>query len=298
MHKIFPMRSILVFLGLVAHISLFAQFTPAPALVPGVNMEVKFDMDKGIFYSHTIKANQTLYSISKFFGIDVNEIKLMNNLTSNSVVSIGQKLMIPLDVHHINVHDDGDGNNPVYYQVQKGENLYRIAKVYFNQEVETLVARNALSEVSLSVGDLLIVGYYQNETPFTELPQIPKTGTPSTTIKEDVARSKTKANSAVDESTGEPKPEVKRVSRKGIAIWNKEGKDQKNAFALHKTAKPNTIIELYNPVVRRRAYAKVIGALPEDVYEEDVTLIISPKVAKSLGALDSRFTVEMKYQEK
>jgi len=273
--KNLPMRSILIILGLTAHISVFAQFQPAPALVPGVNMEVKFDMDKGIFYSHTIKANQTLYSISKFFGIDVNEIKLMNNLTSNSVVSIGQKLTIPLDISHINVHDDGDGNNPVYYQVKKGDNLYRIAKIYFQQDVEALVARNNLSAVSLSVGDLLIVGYYQNETPFTEEPPIAKTPKPSSTVKEDVANSKVEPNSNVDESTGEP--QVKRVSRRGIAIWNKEGKDQKNAFALHKTAKPNTIIELYNPVVRRKAYAKVIGSLPEDIYEDDVTLIISPK---------------------
>jgi len=290
------MRPILIILGLTAHISIFAQFQPAPVLVPGVNMEVDFDMDKGIFYSHTIKANQTLYSISQFFGIDVNEIKLMNNLTTSSVVSIGQKLMIPLDIRHINVHDDGDGNNPVYYKVKKKENLYRIAKVYFQQEVESLVARNTLSEVSLDVGDLLIVGYYQNETPFTELPQIAKAPVPlSSSIKEDVADSKVKVNNTVDESTGEPK--VKRVDRRGIAIWNKDGKDQKNAFALHKTAKPNTIIELYNPVVRRKAYAKVIGALPEGIYEDDVTIILSPIVAKSLGALDSRFTVEMKYQE-
>jgi len=140
------------------------------------------------------------------------------------------------------------------------------------------------------------VGYYQNETPFTEEPPIAKTPKPSSTVKEDVANSKVEPNSNVDESTGEP--QVKRVSRRGIAIWNKEGKDQKNAFALHKTAKPNTIIELYNPVVRRKAYAKVIGSLPEDIYEDDVTLIISPKVAKSLGALDSRFTVEMKFQKK
>jgi len=290
------MRSILISLGLAAHFSLFAQFQAAPVLEPGVNMEVRFDMDKGIFYSHTIKANQTLYSISKFFGIDVNEIKLMNNLGSNSVVSIGQKLMIPLELNRINVLDDGDGNNPVYYEVQKGENLYRIAKVYFNQDVESLVARNSLSEVSLSVGDLLIVGYYQNIKPFTVLPKVLANENTATSIKEDVKAAKIKANSDVDESSGEPK--VARVNRRGIAIWNKEGKDQKNAFALHKTAKPNTIIELYNPVVKRRAYAKVIGTLPEDIYEDDVSIIISPKVAKNLGALDSRFTVEMKYQEK
>jgi len=166
------MRSILIILGLSAYFGASAQFVPAPVLEPGVNMEVKFDIDKGIFYSHTIKANQTLYSISKFFGIDVNEIKLMNNLSSNSVVSIGQKIMIPLDSRNINVNDDGNGNNPVYYQVKKGENLFRIAKVYFQQDVDALVARNTLSEVSLSVGDLLIVGYYENLEPFTVLPKL------------------------------------------------------------------------------------------------------------------------------
>ncbi len=296
MLKNVPMRSILIILGLIANISLSAQFQPAPVLEPGVNMEVKFDMDKGIFYYHTIKANQTLYSISKFFGIDVNEVKLMNDLNSNSVVSIGQKLMIPLDFHFIDVTDQGNGNNPVYYQVQKGDNLYRIAKVYFQQDVDALVARNSISEVSLSVGDLLIVGYYQNDNSFVVVPKIYATGDETSSIKDDVSSAKLQKNNIVDESTGEQKDV--RISRRGIAIWNKEGKDKKNAFALHKTAKPNTIIELYNPVVKRRAYAKVIGALPADVYEDDVTIIISPQVAKNLGALDSRFTVEMKFVEK
>ena len=265
----------------------FAQFHPAAVLTHGENMEVNFEMDKGIFYYHTIKAKQTLYSISKFFGINVNELRYMNNLSKNSVVSIGQRLIIPLNYGLLDVTDQGNGNNPIYYKVKAGETLFRIAKVYFNQPVEALVARNNLADVSLNVGDLLIVGYLE-EHPII-VPPDEQAGNPK--IDADIADS-----NVVDESTGSP-AKVTMIRRKGVAIWNKEGKDYDNAYVLHKFAKPNTIIELYNPVVKRRTFAKVVGKLPEDIYEDDVVVIISPKVAKNLGALDSRLSVEMSYRE-
>jgi hypothetical protein len=68
-------------------------------------------------------------------------------------------------------------------------------------------------------------------------------------------------------------------------------------FALHPTARVNSVIELHNPMMNRKVLAKVIGNIPPNTYPEEVKVIISPKTAKSLGVIDQRFFVKMRYLE-
>ena len=42
---------------------------------------------------YTVKQGDTLYNISKRFGIEVDELKALNNMTDNGL-KIGQKLVI------------------------------------------------------------------------------------------------------------------------------------------------------------------------------------------------------------
>ncbi len=44
--------------------------------------------------TYYVKAGDTLYSIARNFGVSVDDIKRLNNLTSNTL-SIGQSLLIP-----------------------------------------------------------------------------------------------------------------------------------------------------------------------------------------------------------
>ena len=78
-------------------------------------------------------------------------------------------------------------------------------------------------------------------------------------------------------------------------MWNKEGSDKVNSFVLHATAKINSVIELYNPLTKRTTYAKVIAHIPANTYSSDISILISPKVAERLGALDDRFQIKMTY---
>ncbi len=84
---------------------------------------------------------------------------------------------------------------------------------------------------------------------------------------------------------------------KGIAIWNQTSSDSKNLFALHPTAKVGSYIEITNPMMNKTVQAKVIGNIPPKTYTDDVSLVISPRVAKSLGVVDRRFMVKIKYRE-
>lgn len=90
---------------------------------------------------YTVKSGDSLWSISRKFGVTVNELKKVNNLSSN-LLSIGQNLIIP-----------GKNNNTSSneYVVKKGDTLYGIANKY-NVSVDNLKSYNNLSTDSLSIG--------------------------------------------------------------------------------------------------------------------------------------------------
>lgn len=96
---------------------------------------------------YVVKSGDSLYSISKKYGITVNDLRKYNNLSSD-LLSIGQQLKIP------NSGSGGNGSvsdDTLIYIVKSGDTLYSIAKKY-NMSVDNLKKINNLSSNNLSVG--------------------------------------------------------------------------------------------------------------------------------------------------
>lgn len=93
---------------------------------------------------YTVKSGDSLWGISKKYGITVDELKQANNLTSN-LLSIGQNLLIPTKESEATTNE---------YIVQKGDTLYGIANK-FNTTVDNLKSINNLTTDSLSIGQVL-----------------------------------------------------------------------------------------------------------------------------------------------
>ena len=86
--------------------------------------------------AYIVKSGDTLYKIASSNNTTVDELKNLNNLTSD-ILSIGQTLIIPKDTD--------------YYVVKKGDSLYSIAK-RFNTTVDNLKSLNNLSSNLINVG--------------------------------------------------------------------------------------------------------------------------------------------------
>ncbi len=93
---------------------------------------------------YTVKSGDSLWSISRKFGITVDELKNANNLSSN-LLSIGQNLIIPGKEAQATSGE---------YVVKKGDTLYSIAKKY-NTSVDNLKSINNIITDSLAIGQII-----------------------------------------------------------------------------------------------------------------------------------------------
>lgn len=93
--------------------------------------------------SYTVKKGDNLYTIANKYDTTVNEIKKINNLSSN-VLKIGQVLKLP------------NSNKIITYTVKKGDSLWKIANKY-NTTVKKIITLNNLSTSTLQIGQTLLI---------------------------------------------------------------------------------------------------------------------------------------------
>lgn len=122
--------------------------------------------------TYTVSKGDTLYSIAAKFNTTVQEIKDINNLTSN-VLSIGQQLLIPTSTTPETPEPPVEPEIPTepeqptepeppttpdtqIYIVKKGDSLWLIAKNN-NTTVDELIKLNNLSSINLQIGDQLLI---------------------------------------------------------------------------------------------------------------------------------------------
>jgi N-acetylmuramoyl-L-alanine amidase len=109
---------------------------------------------------YVVRAGDSLWSIANKFNTTVDEIKRLNNLTSD-VLSIGQTLLIP----GTNIEPNPPSGNVVYI-VKAGDSLWSIANK-FNTTVDKIRRLNNLTNNTLAIGQQLSIPGVSNETPAT-----------------------------------------------------------------------------------------------------------------------------------
>ncbi|MEZ4907660.1 MAG: LysM peptidoglycan-binding domain-containing protein [Saprospiraceae bacterium] len=212
-----------------------------------------------------------------------------------------------------------------YYKVQPKETLYRISKIYFNKDIDDIVSINNIKNKSISDGQILKIGYWNKNHEIANIAtkmrdEVSKESTAQVNndnkkekIKFDKIVSKPNTSKKTTEINSENKNEdviteknhhvdnhelitqdsayiadsekLKTIHRdSGIALWNKDS-HIKGIYVLSNEAALNSMIEITNPMLQRKIFAKVIGNIPTNTYPDNIKVVLSPDAAMSLGAL-------------
>lgn len=104
---------------------------------------------------YVVKKGDSLWLIAKNYNTSVDEIKRLNNLSSNTLY-IGQKLKIPNAIT----------SNEITYTVKKGDSLWLIANRY-DTTVNAIKDKNGLTSNNLSIGQILKIPSTTNYITYT-----------------------------------------------------------------------------------------------------------------------------------
>jgi hypothetical protein len=257
---------------------------------------VDFDERGELFFYHITEQGTGFKYISRLFRVEVSELLALNEIDLEYELKLHEVLKIPvkreliLDNIDHNIEDQSR-YLPIYYLAKPKETLFRISKIYFLKEIQELKSLNPGLNENIQIGQRICIGWIPEFK--TAGPHIPSLETKPISLKKDSIQINDLTIQVENTDIAQDW-----ISAKAVAYWDKQANytlDQK--YVLHPSAKINSIIELYNPHLKTSASAKVIGRIPEGTYREDIHLVVSPSIAKSLGALDSRFMVQTRYTE-
>jgi LysM repeat protein len=258
---------------------------------------------------HKVQPRETLFSISRTYNVGVDEIKAWNYMTDNAI-SVGQDLRIKksgssptaevrqTETKQPEIKATAKGAT---HTVAAGETLFSISR-QFNVSVDQIKAWNNISDNSISVGQVLTItqspsttGAINNstttrETKTTEIKQNPASTT-STVSRETTNPVITEPSIKISESVAG----TDEIKEGGLAELIEGTEGNRKYLALHRTAKPGTIMKVRNELNNREVFVRIVGPLPNTGVNDKLVIKLSKSAYDRLGAFDPKFRVEVTY---
>jgi LysM repeat protein len=272
---------------------------------------------------HKVAAKETLYSISRMYGVSTEDLKIWNGLTDNAL-SIGQELIIKKkNDQGSTLYQPVTRANPVIskngiHTVVEKETMFSITRQY-NITIDQLREWNNLESNELKVGQALFVVQPERGMSIAkqESPPVSNTTTPPVSKNTTTPTQQTSSLPPVvqddKKEKKEPTPTVKtevkeqpirisesvrnsdEVIQTGIAELIEGTEGNRKYIALHRTAPIGTILKIRNEMNNLEIFAKVIGKLPDTAMTDKLIIKLSKSAYDKLGAIDPRFRVEVTY---
>ena len=86
-------------------------------------------------FTHVLAPKQTLYSLSRFYGLTLEELYFYNPQNEGGHYNVGSKIEIPIPnrsiIRYRPANFDASQFVPVYYVVKKGETMFHVARRLF-----------------------------------------------------------------------------------------------------------------------------------------------------------------------
>jgi len=270
---------------------------------------------------HTVVPKETLYSIARTYQVSMDDIKRWNDLTDSSL-SVGQELIIkksaavairspqPVPVQH---ERQEPRSRTGAHTVEPGQTLFSISRQY-NVSVEELRTWNHLEGNELDIGQTLYVsqpaqGISRREevrvdsNPVQTQRQEPQ-GTQTPPVRNPPAERNTAPPPSRPEDRGQSAESIRiseslkngdEIIEGGLAQLIEGTEGNRKYLALHRTAPMGTILKVRNEMNNREVFVRVMGKLPDTALTDKLIIKISKSAYDRLGAIDSRFRVEVTY---
>lgn len=263
---------------------------PQPFLVP-VNYRVAKD--------------ETLYSIAKKTGNDVEVLKLWNDLNSD-VIKPGQDLVVGYGDGTYTRIPNPEGDKLAEQPVVSNEVISNSGDKNKNNTVKPKPTSDNKTKPNTTVTNTpkpddkkteVLASNSTTPVVTSNTSNKPNTSTNTTVVapekKEEESTEPTKITTSVYDQN---KPDAKLVyiTEKGLCTYTK-GSSGNNYFALHPTAPIGAMVNVRNMMNNKSIQAKVIGRLPNTPENENILIKLSGSAAQALSAVDDRFLVQISY---
>lgn len=290
--------------------------------------------EKGLFLSHTVKAKESLFGISRMYNSTPKEVADFNGLDITKGLLVGQTVHVPLN--STNFSQEVSSEKPVYYVVGQKEGLYRVSVNNNKVQMTQLRKWNNLASDNITPGQKLVVGFLKTgeniNTPVENITvQKKEADIPAKTdVTENKKEQPVVKNVVLEEPLVEKKePAIKTVSNK-VTTNSVDGnggyfksqfdlqikvqpvtKDESATAGIFKTAsgwqdekyyalidnvETGTIIKITNPNNNKSIYAKVLDKMSGIRQNQGYDLRLSNAAANVLDIDDTdKFFVRVQY---
>ena len=257
--------------------------------------------------SHIVKSSETLYSISRQYNVPVADLRKWNNLSDDNI-AVGQKLVINT-TNESSVQSTYQLSNSTNapsaagrktHTVAASQTLYSISRMY-NVTTDEIREWNRLEGNSLSIGQVLIVSAPSSSivrSQESNSSMLPTSGSQDNVPKDSTLPSANELNNNKPlpaETTEAIEEPGEKIVQKGMAELVENPTDTKKYLALHRNAPIGTIMQVRNEMNNQTVFVRIVGSIPPTGDNAKVILQISKKAYDRLGAVDSRFPVEISY---
>jgi LysM repeat protein len=232
---------------------------------------------------HTVAPGETLFSISRQYNLTIDELKAMNNLTANAL-AVGQRLNIKNKSTSVTVTPQVQKTTVIgYHSVAPKETLFSISRDY-GVSVQQLKEWNNLDGSNLDIGQMIRVA-----APGTSAIAKPTEESTQKVITQEVAPKETVVK--ISENIAG----TDEVKESGLAELIAGTDGNRKYLALHRSAKPGTILKVRNELNNREVFVRVVGPLPATGVNDKIIIKISKSAFDRLGGVDAKFRAEVTY---
>lgn len=204
---------------------------------------------------HTVASQETLYSVSRQYGVTVQDIKTWNGLQSDEL-KVGQEIYVSQPQKSAEVSTPAN-TNPV------------------------VTATPAQKEPEVT-----------QETPAETVEPVTPKADPTTASTQTKTQAPTQTQTI---KISESPKNSDEVMESGLAQLIEGTEGNRKYLALHRTAPIGTILKVKNEMNNREVFVRVMGKLPDTAVNNKLIIKLSQSAYDRLGAIDAKFRVEVTY---